>query len=72
MIPSKFSRRAFLGAVAVAPMTGVCVEPFARKGPPRLRLSLAAYSFRDQFVNGKDGPPAKMDMFRFLDYCAEQ
>jgi sugar phosphate isomerase/epimerase len=71
MIPRKFSRRAFLGSVAVVPMTGLCVEPFTRKGPPRLRLSLAAYSFRDQFVKGKDGTPAKMDMFRFLDYCAE-
>lgn len=45
-------------------------ESFARKGPPRLRLSLAAYSFGAQFARGKDGAPAQMDMFRFIDFCA--
>jgi hypothetical protein len=37
-----------------------------------LRLSLAAYGFRDQFKPGKEGTPARMDMYRFLDFCAEQ
>jgi sugar phosphate isomerase/epimerase len=52
------------------------VEPFLRPGKPRLLLSLAAYSFRDDFVDVEevpDGPEnrRKMDMFRFLDYCAD-
>lgn len=42
-------------------------EPFARPGRPSFRLSLAAYSFRDSFRD-----PEKLDMFRFVDYCAEQ
>mgnify|MGYP003336316958 CR=1 FL=1 len=45
-------------------------EAFRRQGPPRLRLSLAAYSFGDQFAPGKDGAAPKMDMFRFVDFCA--
>lgn len=48
----------------------MAVDPFGRTQPPRLRLSLAAYSFRDQFVKGKDGKPPVMDMFQFLDFCA--
>ncbi len=70
MNPRLVSRRAFLGAAAVLPVTLSAVEPFVRKGPSRLRLSLAAYSFRDQFVKGKDGTPPRIDMFQFLDYCA--
>lgn len=69
MNPRLVSRRAFLGAAAVLPAALSAVEPFVRQGPPRLRLSLAAYSFRDQFVKGKDGSPARMDMIQFLDYC---
>ena len=45
-------------------------ESFERTGPPRLRIGLAAYSFRDDFKAGPEGAPARMDMFRFLDYCA--
>ncbi len=71
MNPRLVSRRAFLGAAAVLPVALSAVEPIVHKGPPRLRLSLAAYSFRDDFVKGKDGSPAKMDMFRFLDFCVE-
>ncbi|MCE2827551.1 MAG: sugar phosphate isomerase/epimerase [Verrucomicrobium sp.] len=47
------------------------VEPFARSSRSRLRLSLAAYSFGDHFKPGKDGSPARMDMKRFVDYCAD-
>jgi sugar phosphate isomerase/epimerase len=64
------TRRAFLGAACLAPALVHAVEPFERKGPPRLRLSLAAYSFRDQFVKGANGAEPVMDMFRFLDLCA--
>jgi sugar phosphate isomerase/epimerase len=71
MNPRLVSRRAFLGAAAVLPAALSAVEPFVHKGPPRLRLSLAAYSFRDQFVKGKDGAPARIDMFQFIDFCAD-
>ncbi len=47
------------------------VEPFVRSSRSRLRLSLAAYSFGDQFKASKDGSPARMDMKKFLDYCAD-
>ncbi len=51
------------------------VEPFARAGSPRLLLSLAAYSFREFFKDqpkGKVNAEGKLDMFGFLDFCAEQ
>jgi sugar phosphate isomerase/epimerase len=59
----------------LAPLAGRAVEPFERQGPPRLALSLAAYSFRKFFKDGKDadaGVPEqkRMDLFRFLDFCA--
>jgi sugar phosphate isomerase/epimerase len=53
------------------------IEPFKRKGPPRLRLSLAAYSFRQYFVNSTDerarevDPAKRIDLLQFIDYCAE-
>lgn len=61
-----------LGAFAAAPKTG----PFHRTGRPRLRLALAAYSFRDTFPvmrgkpNRKVSPADAIDMFKFVDYCA--
>lgn len=58
-----------------APNTG----PFARTGKPRLLLSLAAYSFRENFPTMRGKANAKMaatggamDMFKFIDYCAAQ
>jgi sugar phosphate isomerase/epimerase len=75
------NRRQFLGLAAGAALTawhGHAVEPFERKGPPRLVPSLAAYSFRAYFKDGAPKrpvePPADklLDMFRFVDYCAEQ
>jgi sugar phosphate isomerase/epimerase len=54
------------------------IEPLKRAGNPRLRLSLAAYSFRGYFKDSdrqRDaGPiPAKrIDLFQFIDYCADQ
>ena len=89
MIPSP-SRRQFLqlsGAAALlaaAPgaLTAAAVaaapSPFSRTGRPRLRLSLAAYSFRDYFpvARGKPNPrvPAgrAIDMTQFVDYCVAQ
>ena len=45
------------------------IEPLARTGPARFRVSLVAYSFRDSFA-AKD-PAKKIDLFRFLDFAAE-
>ena len=73
-----FSRRRFLQLstfTALAAPHLRAVEPFGRKGSPRLQLSLAAYSFRDSFKDVDKGTPkadAKLDMFGFIDYCAEQ
>lgn len=53
------------------------IEPINRAGKPRLLLSLAAYGFRDYFewMRGKQKTIAeagkKMDMFKFVDYCAD-
>jgi sugar phosphate isomerase/epimerase len=52
-------------------------SPYQRKGQPRLLLSLAAYSFRESFpvMRGKPNPKIAadkaIDMFKFVDYCAE-
>jgi sugar phosphate isomerase/epimerase len=86
MQPS-FSRRHFLrnaaalglAASALGPAlpSSQGVEPFRRRGSPRLLLGLAAYSFRDHFksserTGGKAAAEAgQMDMFQFVDYCAE-
>jgi sugar phosphate isomerase/epimerase len=65
-------------AGALAPSTASAVEePFKRTGKPRLLLSLAAYSFRESFPVMRGKPNTKVaadkaiDMFKFVDYCAE-
>ncbi|HAM71355.1 MAG TPA: sugar phosphate isomerase/epimerase [Verrucomicrobiales bacterium] len=83
------SRRRFLCSTAMAGLTAAAapalvagraggVEPLPRSQTPRLRLGLAAYSFRQFFEHGnaKNGgrpsPSGKpLDMFTFVDYCAE-
>ncbi len=69
------SRRSFLrvGTMTLASLgtvgpSALAVEPIARKGPARLQLSLAAYSFRQHF--GKANPKS-LDMFQFIDFCAQ-
>ncbi len=79
---STLSRRDFLklsaAGLAVAPVGAFAVEPFQRTGPPRFQLSLAAYSFRDYFKDSEHerqataDPTKRIDLFRFVDYCAEQ
>jgi len=67
------SRRSFLASTTIASLApwSQAIEPFHHAGgTSRLRLSLAAYSFRDDFAAKKDGTPARLDMFSFLDYCA--
>jgi len=46
------------------------IEPLKRPGRPRMSLSLAAYSFRNFFQ--KPDQPRNLDMFGFVDYCADQ
>lgn len=82
-MPMKMSRREFarlstfaLG-LASAGLPVRAIEPFKRPGQARLRLSLAAYSFRNFFKDAshkRDTPPKdseQIDMFQFIDYCAE-
>src|SRR5882672_4402879 len=80
---STFSRRGFLKqcavtGLAVSPVAAFAIDPFQHSSPPRLQLSLAAYSFRDYFKDsdhtqkaGAD-PSKRIDLYRFVDYCAEQ
>ncbi len=69
------SRRTFLTGSALASVApwAQAVEAFHRTGdttPPRLRMSLAAYSFRNDLAVKKDGTPSKLDLFSFIDFCA--
>lgn len=78
------NRRKFLSGASTAVFAGglttnsgfAASEPFARSGPARLRLGLAAYSFRKNFEWMKGKPveePSKpvIDMKGFLDFCAK-
>src|SRR5262245_1645340 len=66
-------------ATALGPLlpSAHAIQPFHRPGLPRLSLGLAAYSFRDYFKDSDDKRDKKlpeaeqMDMFKFVDYCAE-
>jgi len=74
-----FLRSTLIAAgAALTPAASWAIEPFNRPGPPRLRLSLAAYSFREYF---RDAPATrerkvdaakKIDLFQFIDFCAAQ
>lgn len=86
---AKFSRRDFFSGalratlgLAVLERFGVAlapaVEPFQRKGAPRMRLSLAAYSFRQYFKTATKAGGARREgrplitLEDFIEYCAEQ
>jgi sugar phosphate isomerase/epimerase len=66
-----------LSAETSAGAPAVARAGFARSGSPRLRLSLAAYSFRDYFPVVRGRPNARVpagraiDLSRFVDFCAE-
>ncbi|MBI5397575.1 MAG: TIM barrel protein [Verrucomicrobia bacterium] len=66
------------GLGAVNPRFAAAIEPIKRSGPPKLRLSLAAYSFREFFKDASHArktqadPAKQIDMFQFVDYCADQ
>jgi sugar phosphate isomerase/epimerase len=84
-MPNLISRRLFLGQAAAATFflrpcgwsRAAVPNPFSRSGEPRLLLSLAAYSFRDYFIDSTherkfQAPPEKqLDLFRFIDFCRE-
>jgi sugar phosphate isomerase/epimerase len=67
-----------LGGLAFPLYRGAAVEPFKRNAPPRLQLSLAAYSFREHFKDVsherkvETDAAKRIDLFQFVDYCAEQ
>ena len=82
-----WSRRKFLAGSSflfapwvLLPGRVAALTPFERTRPARLRLSLAAYSFRDYFKDSthqRAGDAANsstktIDMFDFVDYCAAQ
>ncbi len=82
---SSVSRRDFLklsaaaGLAAALPLgTRAAASPFGRSGKAKLKLSLAAYSFRENFPTMRGKANTKMpagratDMFKFIDYCAAQ
>lgn len=79
------TRRDAIGAVIAAsaataaslasPGIVSAIEPIKRSGKQELKLSLAAYSFRQYLPNhrgGKAKANTPMDMFKFIDYCAAQ
>ena len=83
----QYSKRDFFKSIGVAPALAVAglsvpshlsaATSVQRKGKARLRLSLAAYSFRDHFTTAthvQNRPPnaKKIDMHDFIDYCADQ
>jgi sugar phosphate isomerase/epimerase len=76
---SRLSRRRFLQLTGLSTLSVPvlrAIEPFARVGGARLRLGLAAYSFRDYFKDTtharKAGVEPRIEMPQFIDYCAEQ
>ncbi|MCA8989114.1 MAG: sugar phosphate isomerase/epimerase [Planctomycetaceae bacterium] len=69
------SRRSWLLTTAAAATTclggkAFAIDPFPRKSPGTLKLSLAAYSFRNELTGKGDTPPA-MTLFDLVDFCRE-
>ncbi len=70
------TRRGFLARAALAATAGPlalarparAIDPIGRTRPSHMKLSLAAYSFR-QYLDFKN---PKMDMFGFVDFAADQ
>jgi sugar phosphate isomerase/epimerase len=68
------SRRSFLSRAALAAVapsalarSGRAIEPVDRTRPSHLKLSIAAYSYRDLL----QGPKKSMDLFDFVDRAAD-
>jgi sugar phosphate isomerase/epimerase len=64
-----------VGLLGMSPLSAI--EPLKRAGAPRLRLSLAAYSFRDYLKDttrqrdAETDAAKRIDLFRFIDFCAD-
>ncbi len=72
------SRRWFVAHLGLAAAPALAIEPFVRTGPSRLRLGLAAYSFRQffQWNRGQEQPAAadperRLTPQRFIDVAAD-
>ncbi len=73
------SRRCFLGSLIAGATTiatsGRAAGPIMRTERPKLKLSLAAYSFHSELTQSWPTPSKKsgrMDLMGFIDFCAEQ
>jgi sugar phosphate isomerase/epimerase len=71
-------RRSFLAGLGLAAGSALAVEPFTRPGQPRLRLGLAAYSYRQffQWNRGQEQPAAteparRLTPTSFVDLAAD-
>ncbi|MBO93821.1 MAG: xylose isomerase [Opitutales bacterium] len=75
MNPFPISRRQFTKGMTLAGLSSPglvqAIAPIKRIGGPKLKLSLAAYSFRKQ-LTAKPGASGAMDMLGFVDWCATQ
>ena len=75
MNPNLISRRRFTKGMTLAglssPKLAQAIDPIKRTGDHKLKLSLAAYSFRKQ-LTAKPDTPGAMDMLGFVDWCATQ
>jgi hypothetical protein len=67
------SRRDWLAACAAGALCAPvarAIDPVTRTGKPKLKLSLAAYSYRDLLLGAKDEPP-KLTLADFVSDCAK-
>lgn len=64
------NRRSFLASIAAstAAIPALGIDPIVRQGPAQLKLSIAAYSYRD-YLTGKKKPNMTLD--DFVNLCAE-
>src|SRR5947207_2260261 len=81
---SSITRRSFLTRSCGLSLAGIAlagsetlqaITPIERTGAARLLLSVAAYSFRDSFRDSTHQqaghPKQQIDLFQFIDYCAD-
>jgi sugar phosphate isomerase/epimerase len=71
------SRRAFLRAAALAaagsvtrPGSVAAIDPIGRTRPSHMKLSIAAYSYRDYLPHARNAQP-RMDLFDFVNLAAD-
>jgi sugar phosphate isomerase/epimerase len=70
-LPSRRDWFAACAAGALCAPAGRAIEPITRTGKPKMRLSLAAYSFR-QWLDLKKKPAPDMTLADFIDFAAAQ